>query len=82
MEPGFNFYGNIELLANSEQLLFNGSIIPSEIEGFNISNAIPFNEYFVPGDELTLTISDKDGFYNAAISKVSNNLFLIFLIIP
>ena len=78
MEPGFNFYGNIELLANSEQLLFNGSIIPSEIEGFNISNAIPFNEYFVPGDELTLTISDKDGFYNAAISKVSNNLFFDF----
>ena len=78
MEPGFNFYGNIELLANSEQLLFNGSIIPSEIEGFNISNAIPFNEYFVPGDELTLTISDKDGFYNAAISKVSDGLFFDF----
>ena len=77
-----NFYGNIELLANSEQLLFNGSIIPSEIEGFNISNVIPFNEYFVPGDELTLTISDKDGFYNAAISKVSNNLFFEIIIAP
>ena len=28
MEPGFNFYGKIELLANNEQLLFKGNIIP------------------------------------------------------
>ena len=78
MEPGFNFYGNIELLGNSEQLLFNGSIIPSEVVGFSKSNAIPFNDYFVPGDELTLNISDEDGFYNAAISKVSDGLFFDF----
>ena len=29
MEPGFNFFGNIELYANKAQLLFNGKIIPS-----------------------------------------------------
>ena len=81
MEPGFNFYGNIELLANSEQLLFNGSIIPSEIEGFNISNAIPFNEYFVPGDELTLTISDMMGFTTLQFQKFLMVYSLIFSII-
>ena len=78
MEPGFNFYGSIELLANSEQLLFDGSIIPSEVIGFSKSNAIPFNDYFVPGDELTLNISDEDGFYNAAISKTQEGLFFDF----
>ena len=54
MEPDLIFMVILNYCTNSEQLLFNGSIIPSEIEGFNISNAIPFNEYFVPGDELTL----------------------------
>ena len=78
MEPGFNFYGSIELLGNSEQLLFNGNIIPSEVKGFSQSNAIPFNEYFVPGDELVLAISDGDGFYNAAISKEEESLFFDF----
>ena len=78
MEPGFNFYGSIELLANSEQLLFDGSIIPSEVIGFSKSNAIPFNDYFVPGDELTLNISDEGGFYNAAISKTQEGLFFDF----
>ncbi len=78
MEPGFNFYGSIELLGNNEQLLFDGNIIPSEVQGFSQSNAIPFNDYFVPGDELVLTISDGDGFYNAAISKEEKNLFFDF----
>ena len=35
MEPGFNFFGKIELFANKEQLLFNGKIIPSEIRNFD-----------------------------------------------
>ena len=35
MEPGFNFFGNIELFANNAQLLFNGKIIPSEIKNFD-----------------------------------------------
>ena len=78
MEPGFNFYGKIELLANNEQLLFKGNIIPSEIKQFRIENAIPFDGYFSPGDELTLSISDGDGFYNAAISKNYNRLFFDF----
>ena len=78
MEPGFNFYGKIELLANNEQLLFKGNIIPSEIKEFRIENAIPFDGYFSPGDELTLSISDGDGFYNAAISKNYNRLFFDF----
>ncbi|MBV19769.1 MAG: hypothetical protein CL870_01550 [Cytophagia bacterium] len=78
MEPGFNFYGKIELLANNEQLLFKGNIIPSEIKQFSMENAIPFDGYFSPGDELTLSISDGDGFYNAAISKSYNKLFFDF----
>ena len=78
MEPGFNFYGKIELIANNEQLLFKGNIIPSEIKEFRIENAIPYDGYFSPGDELTLNISDGDGFYNAAISKNSNQLFFDF----
>ena len=78
MEPGFNFYGKIELVANNEQLLFKGNIIPSEIKEFRIENAIPFDGYFSPGDELTLNISEGDGFYNAAISKNSNELFFDF----
>ena len=78
MEPGFNFYGGIELLGNNEELLFDGSILPSELEEFQKSNAIPFNEYFVPGDELALTISDENEFYNAAISKLGDALFFDF----
>lgn len=78
MEPGFNFFGNIELFSSNEQLLFKGSIIPSEVEGFNIENAISFNEYFIPGDELTLNISDSDDFLVSSISRNSNYLFFDF----
>ena len=69
MEPGFNFYGKIDLYGNSEKLLFDGRIIPSELSNFNRKNAIIFNDYFVPGDELALNISDEIGLFNAAISR-------------
>ena len=78
MEPGFNFYGSIELLGNSEQLLFDGRILPSEIEDFQKSNAIPFNDYFVPGDELALSLSEDKDLYNAAISKSDEVLYFDF----
>ena len=47
MEPGFDFYGKIELVANNEKLLFNGEIIPSEIGNFNSSQAIPYSRIFL-----------------------------------
>ncbi len=78
MEPGFNFFGNIELFANKEQLLFNGKIIPSEIKNFDESRAISYNNYFAPGDELSINISDQDNFYSSSISKNKNNLFFDF----
>ena len=78
MEPGFNFFGNIELFSSNEQLLFNGSIIPSEVEGFKFDDAISFNEYFIPGEELALNISDSDDFFVSSISRNSNYLFFDF----
>ena len=78
MEPGFNFFGNIELYANKEQLLFNGKIIPSEITNFDESRAISYNNYFAPGDELSINISDEDNFYSSSISKNNSTLFFDF----
>ena len=78
MEPGFNFFGNIELYANKEQLLFNGKIIPSEITNFDESRAISYNNYFAPGDELSINISEQDNFYSSSISKNNSNLFFDF----
>ncbi len=78
MEPGFDFFGKIELFANNEQLLFNGTIIPSEVEDFNVEEAISFNDYFIPGDELTLNISENDDFFISSISKNDNDLFFDF----
>ena len=46
MTAAVNFFGKIELFSSNEQLLFNGNIIPSEVEGFNIDDAISFNDYF------------------------------------
>ena len=43
MEPGFNFFGNIELFANNAQLLFNGKIIPSEIKNFDENRETVFS---------------------------------------
>lgn len=78
MEPGFNFFGKIELFANKEQLLFNGKIIPSEIRNFDESRAISYNNYFAPGDELSINISEQDNFYSSSISKKNNSLFFDF----
>jgi len=78
MEPGFGFYGKIELVANNEKLLFNGEIIPSEIENFNASQAISYSGYFTPGDELALSISNDDNDFTAAISKTDDGLFFNF----
>ena len=78
MEPGFNFFGKIELFSSNEQLLFNGNIIPSEVEGFNIDDAISFNDYFIPGDELALNISNSDDFFVSSISRNSNFLYFDF----
>ena len=78
MEPGFGFYGKIELVANNEQLLFNGDIIPSELKNFKISEAIPYSGYFIPGDELALTISEDDNDFTSSISKRNNGLYFNF----
>ena len=78
MEPGFNFFGNIELFANNAQLLFNGKIIPSEIKNFDENRAISYNNYFAPGDQLSINISEQDNFYSSAISKNGNALYFDF----
>ena len=78
MEPGFGFYGKIELVANNEQLLFNGDIVPSELKNFKISEAIPYSGYFIPGDELALTISEDDNDFTSSISKRNNGLYFNF----
>lgn len=82
MEPGFGFYGKIELVANNEKLLFNGEIIPSEIGNFNASQAIPYSGYFTPGDELALSISNDDNDFTSAISKTDDGLFFSFFSNP
>ena len=78
MEPGFNFFGKIELFANNAQLLFNGKIIPSEIKNFDENRAISYNNYFAPGDQLSINISEQDNFYSSAISKNENALYFDF----
>tara|TARA_B100001989_G_scaffold231869_1_gene190800 strand:+ start:3617 stop:8161 length:4545 start_codon:yes stop_codon:yes gene_type:complete len=78
MEPGFNFFGKIELYANNAQLLFNGKIIPSEIKNFDENRAISYNSYFAPGDQLSINISEQDNFYSSAISKNEKALYFDF----
>ncbi len=78
MEPGFNFYGTINLYANSDKLFFDGFIIPSEVNNFNPDNAISFKEYFAPGDELQLSINDNQDVYSSAISLNEEGLFFDF----
>jgi hypothetical protein len=78
MEPGFSFYGKIELVANNEQLKFDGVIIPSELRNFKISKAILYEGNFTPGDELALTISENDNDFTSSISKRNNGLYFNF----